>query len=102
MYIATLIAPRGTLQPAHVDSLRNAWGGGDAQWLHAGSTLFAIKLQTPAPGRMKGPASLAELLEGTDAGKARVPHEPEGVPPALLEPPDPGGRTFAPIALDWQ
>ncbi|WP_422030182.1 phosphoserine phosphatase SerB [Roseovarius sp.] len=33
MYIATLIAPRGTLQPALVDSLRNAWGGGDAQWL---------------------------------------------------------------------
>ena len=35
MYIATLIAPRGTLQPALVDSLRNAWGGGDAQWLSA-------------------------------------------------------------------
>uniref|UniRef100_UPI003B51A5EF phosphoserine phosphatase SerB n=1 Tax=Roseovarius indicus TaxID=540747 RepID=UPI003B51A5EF len=35
MYIATLIAPRGALQPALVDSLRNAWGGGDAQWLSA-------------------------------------------------------------------
>ncbi|MBW0143733.1 hypothetical protein [Sphingomicrobium clamense] len=81
------------------------WGmdqGSEAQWLHAGSTLFAVKLQTPAPGRMKGPASLAELLEGTDAGQAQVPHEPEGVPPTLLEPPDPDGRTFAPIALDWQ
>ena len=33
MYIATLIAPAGALDPALVDSLRNAWGGGDAQWL---------------------------------------------------------------------
>ncbi|MCZ0813590.1 phosphoserine phosphatase SerB [Roseovarius sp. EGI FJ00037] len=33
MYIATLIAPAGALDPALVESLRNAWGGGDAQWL---------------------------------------------------------------------
>ena len=33
MHIATLIAPAGALDPALVDSLRNAWGGGDAQWL---------------------------------------------------------------------
>ncbi|HKL44672.1 MAG TPA: phosphoserine phosphatase SerB [Roseovarius sp.] len=33
MYIATLIAPEGALDPALVESLRNAWGGGDAQWL---------------------------------------------------------------------
>lgn len=33
MHTATLIAPRGTLDPALVDSLRNAWGGGDAVWL---------------------------------------------------------------------
>ena len=33
MYVATLIAVPGTLDPALVDSLRNAWGGGDAQWL---------------------------------------------------------------------
>ena len=33
MFIATLIAPSGALDPALVDALRNAWGGGDAQWL---------------------------------------------------------------------
>jgi len=33
MFIATLIAPRGVLDPTLVHSLRNAWGGGDAQWL---------------------------------------------------------------------
>ena len=33
MFTATLIAAPGTLRPALVDSLRNAWGGGDAQWL---------------------------------------------------------------------
>ncbi len=33
MFIATLIAPSGLLDPALVENLRNAWGGGDAQWL---------------------------------------------------------------------
>jgi len=33
MFIATLIAPRGVLDPALVHALRNAWGGGDALWL---------------------------------------------------------------------
>jgi len=33
MFIVTLIAPAGALDPALVDALRNAWGGGDAQWL---------------------------------------------------------------------
>lgn len=33
MYIATLIAAPGQLPPALADSLRNAWGGGDVQWL---------------------------------------------------------------------
>jgi len=33
MFIATLIAPKGVLDPTLVHSLRNAWGGGDAQWL---------------------------------------------------------------------
>ncbi|MEO0379446.1 MAG: phosphoserine phosphatase SerB [Pseudomonadota bacterium] len=33
MFIATLIAPVGGLDPALVHSLRNAWGGGDEQWL---------------------------------------------------------------------
>ena len=33
MFIATLIAAKGRLDPALVESLRNAWGGGDAVWL---------------------------------------------------------------------
>ncbi len=33
MFIATLIARPGALIPALVESLRNAWGGGDAVWL---------------------------------------------------------------------
>ncbi|WP_306114631.1 MULTISPECIES: phosphoserine phosphatase SerB [unclassified Roseovarius] len=33
MYIATLIAPVGLLDPSLVENLRNAWGGGDAIWL---------------------------------------------------------------------
>jgi len=33
MFTATLIAPPGALEPALVDSLRNAWGGGEALWL---------------------------------------------------------------------
>lgn len=33
MFVTTLIAPRGALEPALVETLRNAWGGGDAHWL---------------------------------------------------------------------
>ncbi len=33
MFTATLIAPPGALDPALVENLRNAWGGGDALWL---------------------------------------------------------------------
>ncbi len=33
MYVITLIAEAGALQPALVESLRNAWGGQSAQWL---------------------------------------------------------------------
>jgi len=33
MFTATLIAPKGVLEPALVESLRNAWGGGEARWL---------------------------------------------------------------------
>ena len=33
MKVATLIAKPGGLEPALVDSLRNAWGGGEAVWL---------------------------------------------------------------------
>ena len=33
MFTTTLIAPKGVLQPALAENLRNAWGGGDAVWL---------------------------------------------------------------------
>ena len=33
MFIATLIAHAGALQPALAETLRNAWGGGAVQWL---------------------------------------------------------------------
>src|SRR6056297_4007792 len=33
MFMATLIARPGALEPVLVDSLRNAWGGGEALWL---------------------------------------------------------------------
>lgn len=33
MFIVTLIAPAGSLDPALPENLRNAWGGGDIQWL---------------------------------------------------------------------
>ena len=33
MYTATLIARPGALEPALVENLRNAWGGGAAEWL---------------------------------------------------------------------
>lgn len=33
MFVITLIAKAGELQPALVESLRNAWGGQSAQWL---------------------------------------------------------------------
>ncbi len=35
MFITTLIAQPGRLEPALVEALRNAWGGGDAVWLGA-------------------------------------------------------------------
>lgn len=35
MFITTLIAKPGRLEPALVEALRNAWGGGDAVWLGA-------------------------------------------------------------------
>ncbi len=33
MFIATLIAAPGGLEPSLTENLRNAWGGGDIQWL---------------------------------------------------------------------
>ncbi|RKF14048.1 phosphoserine phosphatase SerB [Roseovarius spongiae] len=44
MFITTLIARPGALDPALVESLRNAWGGGDAQWLSPDEAAeFAMK-----------------------------------------------------------
>ncbi len=33
MFIACLISPQGNLEPSLVESLRNAWGGGEVMWL---------------------------------------------------------------------
>ena len=33
MFTTTLIAPKGALDPALAENLRNAWGGGDVRWL---------------------------------------------------------------------
>ena len=33
MYVTTLIARPGQLDPAAAEALRNAWGGGALQWL---------------------------------------------------------------------
>ncbi len=33
MFVTSLIAPTGLLDPSLVENLRNAWGGGDAVWL---------------------------------------------------------------------
>lgn len=44
MFVITLIAKAGGLQPALVESLRNAWGGQSAQWLAADEAAeFAIQ-----------------------------------------------------------
>lgn len=47
MFVATLIAPRGTdaLDAALVETLRNAWGGGAARWLSPGE---AAEFPVPA------------------------------------------------------
>ena len=46
MHVATLIAKAGGLDPALVHSLRNAWGGGDAQWLSPDeAAAFPIQVQ---------------------------------------------------------
>lgn len=45
MFIASLIARPGALDPALADNLRNAWGGGDVLWL-APDTAAEFGLQT--------------------------------------------------------
>ena len=46
MFVITLIAKAGGLDPALVESLRNAWGGQSAQWLAADEAAeFAVEAQ---------------------------------------------------------
>ena len=46
MFTASLIARPGALEPALVEALRNAWGGGDALWLAPDE---AAEFSLPAP-----------------------------------------------------
>ncbi|WP_146590361.1 phosphoserine phosphatase SerB [Puniceibacterium confluentis] len=48
MFTATLIARPGGLDPALVDSLRNAWGGQDAVWLSPDEAAEFALAQAPA------------------------------------------------------
>ena len=48
MFITTLIARPGALDPALVDSLRNAWGGGEATWLSPDEAAEFAMAQVPA------------------------------------------------------
>ncbi|WP_135502341.1 phosphoserine phosphatase SerB [Roseovarius aestuariivivens] len=48
MFATTLIARPGHLDPALVDSLRNAWGGGEAVWLSPDEAAEFIMSQIPA------------------------------------------------------
>ncbi|WP_397541852.1 phosphoserine phosphatase SerB [Roseovarius salis] len=70
MYIATLIAPRGALDPTLVDTVRNAWGGGEATWL-APDEAAEIPLAT-LPGNQ---AQVAEEIRGMGADLVVQPAE---------------------------
>ncbi|MEB8387637.1 phosphoserine phosphatase SerB [Rhodobacteraceae bacterium KMM 6894] len=48
MFIATLIARPGALSPELVENLRNAWGGGAAQWLAPDEAAEFSLAQSPA------------------------------------------------------
>lgn len=48
MWVVSLIAPAGRLDAALVDSLRNAWGGGDANWLAPDEAAEFALVQKPA------------------------------------------------------
>ncbi|PVA06242.1 phosphoserine phosphatase SerB [Thalassorhabdomicrobium marinisediminis] len=48
MFVITLIAPPGVLDPALVDSLRNAWGGKSVQWLAADEAAEFAVAEGPA------------------------------------------------------
>lgn len=47
MFTATLIAPPGALDPALVEALRSAWGGGGAVWLSVGEAAEFPLVQMP-------------------------------------------------------
>ncbi len=48
MFVISLIAKPGTLEPAMVESLRNAWGGQSAQWLAADEAAEFAVAETPS------------------------------------------------------
>ena len=48
MFVTTLIAAPGRLQPGLVESLRNAWGGQSAQWLAADEAAEFVVEQVPS------------------------------------------------------
>ena len=70
MFIATLIAPPGALDPALVDTVRNAWGGGAAAWL-APDEAAEFPLAT-LPGNR---AEVAEEVRGLGADLVVQPAE---------------------------
>lgn len=70
MFIATLIAPPGALNPALVDTVRNAWGGGAAAWL-APDEAAEFPLAT-LPGNR---AEVAEEVRGLGADLVVQPAE---------------------------
>ena len=59
MPIASLIAAPGRLEPAAVEALRGAWGGGSARWLSGGE---AAEFAVPAP-----PSNLGAVQAELDA-----------------------------------
>ena len=77
MMIATLIAAPGGLDPALVESLRNAWGGGEAVWL---SPDEAAEFDVP-----RRPGNAAEVAADLDdAGVDLVVQPAEGRRKRLL------------------
>ncbi len=68
MFTTTLIAPVGGLEPALVESLRNAWGGGEALWLSPGE---AAEFAMPAT-----PSNLWEVWESLHAEQVDLVVQP--------------------------
>ncbi len=70
MFVVSLIAPPRGLEPALVDSLRNAWGGGDALWLSPDEAAeFPVALM---------PANLWEVWGNLQGMRVDLVVQPEG------------------------